>query len=120
MEHRWGERFAIELPVRVAVRPFAVRPGRLANLSVSGCAIKVAFDLRLLSRVQVAIALPHQCNHAIPVIAAYVTRKFKDGIGVEWCDFAPRPVIELLRSSAVRGRRTVLDAEPPSRMRAES
>ena len=31
------------------------------------------------------------------MVAAYVARKSKDGVGVEWCEHAPRPVLELLR-----------------------
>jgi hypothetical protein len=100
MEHRWGERFGVDLAVRLAMRPFSVRMGRLINLSVSGGDIEVDFDLRPLSRIQVAIALPHRYGQGTAVLAAYVTRIHKDGIGVEWCEFAPRPIVELLRSSA--------------------
>jgi len=38
------------------------------------------------------------------VISAYVARRHRDGIGVEWCDFAPQAVVELLRSPAARSR----------------
>ncbi len=97
MEHRWGERFATDLAVRLAGRPYNVRTGRLVDLSVSGAYIDVSADLRLLSRVQVAIALPQRLTHPTPVVAAYVARKSVDGIGVEWCEHAPKPVLELLR-----------------------
>jgi hypothetical protein len=102
MEHRWGERVRLELPVRLFARRNAVRAGQLIDLSVSGGAIKVASDLRLLSRVQVAIQLPHRFAHPIPVVPAYVARKCKDGIAVEWCDPSPQPVVELLRWAALR------------------
>jgi hypothetical protein len=112
MEHRWGERFTVDLAVRLAARPFSVRTGRLVNLSVSGADIRVAFDLRLLSRIQVAIVSPHRVAHPTPVVAAYVARKYKGGVGVEWCDHAPQLIIELLRSARLRHRDHHRDLRP--------
>jgi hypothetical protein len=71
-------------------------------LSVSGAFIKSDFDLRPLARIQVAIELPQRSKHAAPTIAAYVARKFKDGFGIEWCEFAPPAVSQLLQSFATR------------------
>jgi hypothetical protein len=71
-------------------------------LSVSGAFIKVDYDLRLLSRIQVAIEMPQRSKHEAPVLAAYVARKYKDGIGVEWCEFAPAPVPQMLYSFSTR------------------
>ena len=103
MEHRWGKRFTVDLAVRVAGRPYTVRMGRLVDLSVSGAFITVAVDLRPLSRLQVAItALPHRPSHATPMIAAFIARTCKDGVGVEWCEHAPKPVLELLRYVAMQ------------------
>ena len=100
MEHRWGERVGVDIPVRLTAQPFFVRDARLTNLSLSGAFINADFDLRVLSRIQVVIELPLLFKHATPIIAAYVTRKFRDGIGVEWCEFAPQAVIQLIRSSS--------------------
>jgi hypothetical protein len=104
MEHRWGGRITVDLAVRVAARPYTVRPARLVDLSASGAYIVVSADLRLLSRIQIAIALPHRLAHPTPMVAAYVARKGKDGVGVEWCEYAPKPVLELLRYAASRYR----------------
>jgi hypothetical protein len=102
MEHRWGERVEVDFPVRVTAHRFSVREGRLTNLSVSGASVDAGFDARLLSRIQVAIVLPLWPKHQSPVIEAYVTRKHKGGFGVEWCEFAPGAVSELLRALASR------------------
>jgi PilZ domain len=104
MEHRWGQRFAVDIEVRVGSRPYAVRTGRLMDLSMSGASIKIGMDLRVLSRVQVALLMPGRFPHATPVISAYVARRHRDGVAVEWCDFAPQAVVELLRSSAFHRR----------------
>jgi len=38
------------------------------------------------------------------MVAAYVVRHDKDGFGVEWCEYAPKPVLELLRRAAAHHR----------------
>lgn len=114
MEHRWGERVPLSIPVRLTGYPFSVRVGRLTNLSVSGAQIKADFEVRLLSRIHVAIELPQRSKHEAPTITAYVTRKFRDGIGIEWCEFAPNAVGELLRSAAARRYARARKADPPT------
>jgi hypothetical protein len=105
MEHRWGERVQVDFPVRVTALRFSVREGRLGDLSVSGAWVKAELDARLLSRIQVAIILPLWSKHEPPLVEAYVTRKLKGGFGLEWCEFAPAPVSDLLRTIAARPHR---------------
>ena len=54
MEHRWGERVGVDIPVRITGHPFTVRTGRLSNLSVSGAFIRADVDVRPLSPAQLA------------------------------------------------------------------
>jgi hypothetical protein len=112
MEHRWGERVGVDLPVRLTAHPFAVRHGRLTNMSVSGASIRADFDLRLLSRVQVVIELPQKTRCGAPSIAAYVARSNKGSIGIEWCDFAPAVVTEMLATLAARPYMRLRRPEP--------
>ena len=102
MEHRWGERVGVDIPVRIMAHPFSVRHGRLTNLSVSGASIKADFELRLLTRIQVAIEMPHVTRSEAPSVLAYVTRSGKGTFGVEWCEFAPPAVGELLAELSIR------------------
>jgi hypothetical protein len=102
MEHRWGERVQVDFPVRVIAHRFSVRDGRLVDLSVSGALIKADFEARVLSRIQVAIDLSLWPKHDSPVVEAYVARRYKHEFGVEWCQFAPRAVSELLRALVTR------------------
>jgi hypothetical protein len=99
MDHRWGRRVQVDFPVRVAAHRFAVRDGRLIDLSVSGALIEADLDSRVLSRIQVVILLPGYPRHEAPTVEAYVARKHRHSIGVEWCEFAPRTVRELLRET---------------------
>jgi hypothetical protein len=99
MDHRWGRRVQVDFAVRVATHRFAVRDGRLIDLSVSGALIEADLDARVLSRIQVVLLLPAYPRHEAPTVEAYVARKHRHGIGVEWCEFAPRAVRELLRET---------------------
>src|SRR5580693_1646876 len=99
MDHRWGRRVQVDVPVRIAAHRFAVRDGRLIDLSVSGALIEADLDARVLSRVQVILLLPSYPRHEAPTVEAYVARVHRRGIGVEWCEFAPRAVRELLRGT---------------------
>jgi hypothetical protein len=92
----------VDVPVRVTSLRFSVRDGRLADLSVSGALLKADLDARLLSRVQVAIVLPSWPKHESPIVEAYVARKYKNGFGIEWCEFAPAIVSGLLRAIVMR------------------
>jgi PilZ domain-containing protein len=102
MEHRWGERVGVDIPVRITGHPFTVRTGRLSNLSVSGAFIRADVDVRPLSRILVAIELPQLPKRDAPMIPAFVARKLKDGIGIEWCEFKPPAINRLLQSSTAR------------------
>jgi hypothetical protein len=102
MEHRWGERIPVDFPVRVTALRFSVRDGRLSNLSVSGALVTAELEARVLSRIQIALVLPLWAKHESPIIEAYVTRKHRNEFGIEWCEFAPRAISELLRAVVAR------------------
>jgi hypothetical protein len=103
MEHRWGERIAVDVPIRLAAaHPLWARSGWLEDLSVSGAFIAAGFELRRLLRIHVILDLPAHPKWEAPVIAAYVARTSREGIGVEWCTFAPSPVVAYLRAATAR------------------
>jgi hypothetical protein len=72
----------------------------MKNLSLSGAFVKADVELGLHSLIEVSIKMssPSQRTAAI---TAYVSRKVKEGVGVEWCEFAPRVVKDLLRSPSI-------------------
>lgn len=102
MEHRWGERVQVDLPVRITAHRFSVIDGRLGDVSVSGALLQADLDVRILARIQVIIDSPLHPKHRSPVIEAYVARRHRHGIGIEWCQFAPAAVSELLRAVVSR------------------
>jgi hypothetical protein len=97
MEQRWGERLSVNVPVRVSAHAFSVRDGRLTDLSVSGGHLVVDMDMRPGTCVEVLVVLPYRSKHEAPAVYGFVTRKYRDGFGIEWCEFAPLAVEELLR-----------------------
>jgi hypothetical protein len=104
-EHRWGERIGVDLPVTISTSEAAAAStridARLKNISLSGALMKAGHDLRLHTLVEVYIRLPPPSQRSA-VVDAYVSRKRDQEVGLEWCQFAPIIVKELLRLTAAR------------------
>jgi PilZ domain len=97
-ENRWGDRVRVNIPVQVSVNALWGADGCMKNLSLSGALVKADVDLGLHTLVKVRIKVPSQRAAAI---TAYVSRKAGEGVGVEWCEFAPSIVKDLLRSPSI-------------------
>jgi len=103
IEHRWGRRFRVNIPVRAAVSSSEIEC-RLRNLSLSGALMKSEHDFRLNTLIEIIISLPLLAEGRAKV-KAHVTRKLNEGVAIEWCEFAPHAVKELLRSPEVADTR---------------
>jgi hypothetical protein len=103
LEHRWGARVPVNIPVHVSVSAATVSEanGCMKNLSLSGALMQSDCDLRLHALIEVRIELPPPSPRAA-VVKAHVSRKFKECVAIEWCEFAPNIVKDLLRSPSVR------------------
>ncbi len=118
MEHRWGKRSAVDIGVRLYLRSEVIGTGSIANASLSGALVHTACRLQPFNLV--TIELESGVLHNTPQrIGAYVVRVAPDGLGLEWCDFAPPAIATLLaranaaRASASRARgRERLPAHP--------
>jgi hypothetical protein len=101
MEHRWGDRLQIDIPIRMTGdRASQLHTGRLTNISLSGALITTAFAPRVLSRIQASWSSSPRPAHYFPAVAAYIVRKSEDGIAVEWCEFAPTAVAQIMLAAA--------------------
>ena len=98
-ESRWGDRVRVNIQVQVSANALSAE-GYLENLSLSGGFLKADVDLGLHALIQVSINMPSPAQRAT-AIAAYVARRAQEGIGVEWCEFAPSVVKDLLRSPSI-------------------
>jgi hypothetical protein len=102
MDHRWGERIQVDFPVRLMAHPFAKRDGRLTDLSVSGAYIETSVMIRPNSRLEITLLTNPWARREGAVLQAYVARRYREGVGIEWCQFAPEAVGSLLRTVARR------------------
>lgn len=101
LEHRWGERIRVNLPVRLSANALDAVDGCMKNLSLSGALMKAECELRLHALIEVRIDLPTPLSR-VAVLNAHVSRKLKQGVGIEWCEFAPAIVKELIRAPSIR------------------
>jgi hypothetical protein len=81
-------RVRVNLPVQMSANAEAGADGCIKNLSLSGALVKTDVDLGLHALSQVRINRPRP-SQRVAAITAYISRKTKEGIGVEWCEFAP-------------------------------
>jgi len=100
-EHRWGRRIEVDIPVQVVPSALPAFHGHLKNLSWSGALIETDHELPLHAYIAISVKLP-ETRDGETTVTARVTRQLKNALGVEWCEFAPRTVKDLLRSPSVR------------------
>ena len=112
MEHRWGARRAVDEPVRLTAGGTLVVLGRMQDVSHSGAFILTCARIRPLMLVEIEL------GRASPGggrgggrIPAFVVRNAADGVGVEWCEYAP---------VGIQGLFAVSEGRLPSRSAASS
>jgi len=89
MEHRWGTRASVDIPVRLRCRASNFMDARLVNISLSGALIRTEMVLAPFAPVDVSL---NDCT-----VPSFVVRVESDGIGVEWFHRLPRiPELALL------------------------
>jgi hypothetical protein len=111
MEHRWGQRFPVELAVRLHSGSTTILKSRLANASVSGALIDTDVRLPVFSHVVLEFDVARRSGVVGQRVPAYVVRHAPGGLGLEWQEFAPRPIVSLLETT-LRGRHAILTALP--------
>ena len=99
-DSRWGDRVRVNIPVQVVASSSKGVRGCMKNLSLSGALVNSDVDFGLHALIQVNITLPSPSLRTI-AITAHVARKATEGVGVEWCKFAPTVVKDLLRSGSI-------------------
>jgi hypothetical protein len=71
-----------------------------------------AAELRLLSRIHIALRGPRLAKSEALNIAAFVTRRGEHGFGIEWLEFAPPAIAEIVRMTTLRPKARVPQAMP--------
>jgi hypothetical protein len=88
---RWSRRITVDIPIQVTADGSPTIHGRMKDLSLSGALVTTDHPLRLQAYIEITI------KPTVRVMAR-VTRHVEGGVGVEWCEFAPSAVTDLLRS----------------------
>jgi hypothetical protein len=96
---RWSRRIAVDIPVQVAAYGSPAIHGRLSNVSLSGALLTTDHALPLHAYVEISIK-SLGTGHGAARVMARVTRNLEGGVGIEWCEFAPSAVTDLLRSAS--------------------
>jgi hypothetical protein len=124
MEHRWGQRIALERSVRLTARPLALGVGRFGNLSLSGAWIHTSLVLAPGALVGLHVEQSESAEGSAPAVEACVVRCDGTGLGIEWCELAPVVVLQWLQhatgevrdlTSRARARASPRPRVPPIR-----
>lgn len=114
MEHRWGMRRTLDVGVKLYVRSRVPSFGRLLNASSSGAYVATRASLQVMTRVHIALGWDGHRHDARHRITAYVVRCDARGIGIEWQEFGPQPVLTLLGRVRTAPQAWPAGAHPPS------
>lgn len=109
MEHRCGTRRSLGVAVKLYAQPGLPICGRLLNASSSGGYVATGAKLPIMTRVHVIFGWGNRQSGRRDRIAAYVVRSDAGGVGLEWQEFAPAPLLAL-RDRLARNIRTTTEA----------
>jgi len=98
MEHRWGQRVALGLPVHVTAGRISAL-GVLRDASISGGYIETILEPAVFANLSVVVLVGSGEARRAVELPCTVTRRDHDGFGVEWRDMACAPLLSLLRET---------------------
>lgn len=115
MEHRWGERVSVRQTVELTCGSSPAVTGSLENVSSSGAFVRTDGQGPPRGPVDVILRNGDARRRHCERIPAYVVRETARGVGIEWCEFAPSAVRELMirseRREGARARARALRSE---------
>jgi hypothetical protein len=112
MEHRWGQRVTLEIPVRLQIAGRTLGHGVLRDASISGGLIETALELRVFNNLVVCLRPVGESTHGAPDLPACVVRRTPTGFAVEWRDMACPAIVALLERATGREVAALVEDEP--------
>ena len=95
MEHRWGERIELCLPIRFRIGAQRVQ-ARLRDVSISGCRIDVE-GVQAFQGAELDIEIPpFSALSTGSVLQGSIVRATTQGVGVEWSELSPPGLAAIL------------------------
>jgi PilZ domain len=102
VEHRWGRRFSLDIAVRLRRTAGAAINGRIINTSLSGAFVRTDCHLPPFTHVLLDLDGDAASRGQPQSIEAYVVRASREGVGLEWCEFAPPAIVGLIAHASSR------------------
>jgi len=118
MEHRWGRRIPLEVPVRLDLGGRPMGRGVLRNASISGALIETALELPVFTNLVVVLPTTSEALPGAVELAACVVRREPMTFAVEWRDMACQPIVELLEKHCGLHAASLRDDEAYTKERA--
>ena len=100
MEHRWGERVALDCPAQLVLRDGTLIEGDVRDASISGALIETAQRIPMYTTLSVHLPAADGSGRRTLELPACVVRTARDGVAVEWRDMAAPTLVALLREAA--------------------
>jgi len=100
-ERRWGPRIQVDLPVRLSLDAGRVETGRMRNLSISGALIECAAELPTFTPLRVEVLGASETIHERIELGARVVRAEHPCLGIEWREFEPQALVDLIKASSL-------------------
>ena len=111
MEHRWGQRVTLEIPVTLAVAGRTLGRGVLRNASISGALIETALELPVFSNLVVSLPSHGESAPRTADLHACLVRRAPAGFAVEWRDMACPAIVALLERATGRRAAALVEDE---------
>ena len=118
MERRWGNRVPVDESVCIKRENATVGFASLSEVSLSGGFLRTRWRLPNLSRVHVELPDVMKDAGTSGHIEAFIVRQTTEGLGLEWCEFAPPSIARLIETHSRNYPRTQqLPASTPATRR---
>jgi hypothetical protein len=96
-EIRFGERFKVDLPVKLDAGEGLAGDGMMCDISISGAFIETSLELPVFTNLEVS--LPARESLPARKLAACVVRQSPYGVAIEWRDMACATLMAVLRKA---------------------
>jgi PilZ domain len=91
MEHRWGQRHQLGYTASVSVGSWRA-VAQVKDISISGAFLQCVAPPDSSKR----LCLDFSGSQRHVVLSAQIVRRTGTGVGIEWLEFAPAPVLQML------------------------
>jgi hypothetical protein len=91
----------VDLPVRLTLPQGRSETGRMRNVSMSGAMIECSAELPAFTTMRVEILAGAEVLPAKIELGARVVRAEHPCLGIEWRDFQPQALADLLKASSL-------------------